>query len=95
MRKFGVDKPEMMSFTVGDSDTIYKIPLAASLPVSVLKEMQTAQEKGDIEVFNYEVELLRTYIGDAVDGFSVGVIREIFEAWSEDTSAQGAEPGES
>ena len=94
MRKFGVDKPQMMSFTLGDSDKVYSIPLAASLPITALADMQAAQEAGDVELFNYEVRLLRTYIGEAVDTLTVGDIRDIFEAWTAESSEQGAEPGE-
>ena len=39
MRKFGTDKPDLMEFQIGDSDKVYTMPLAASLPAKLLVEM--------------------------------------------------------
>ena len=94
MRKFGTDKPELMSFTLGDSDKVYKIPLAASMPGSLMLEMKEAYEEGDVAAFKFQIELLRRYIGDVVDKLTAGTIRDIIEAWGIESSEQGATPGE-
>ena len=36
MRKFGTDAPEFLEFTLGDSEKVYKMPLAASMPMDML-----------------------------------------------------------
>ena len=33
MRKFGVDAPKMFCFQLEGDDTVYKMPLAASMPL--------------------------------------------------------------
>lgn len=91
MRRFGTDKPEFFSFQLGDSDEVYKIPLAASMPNSVLLKMD---EAGDGS-YKMQLDMLRQYIGDIVDDLTPGTTRDILLAWQEESAKQGAEPGES
>lgn len=95
MRKFGKDKPELMSFTFGDSKKVYNIPLAASVPAPIILEMNEEYKKGDMEAFAWQVKFLRKYVGDLVDEMTTGDIKDIFDAWMMESSGQGAEVGES
>ena len=96
MRKFGTDKPELMSFKLGDSEKVYTIPLAASMPAVILQEMQKVSSKGEGEVFDFQLDLIRKYIGDkAADTLTAGDVRDIMNAWAEESTQQGAEVGES
>lgn len=95
MRKFGTDKPELMSFTFGNSKKVYNIPLAASVPAPVILEMNQEYKKGEMEAFEWQVKFLRTYVGDLVDSMTTGDIKDIFDAWMIESSGQGAEVGES
>ena len=93
MRKFGTDAPEFLSFQLGESDKVYKIPLAASMTYAEIRSLQKAEASGDS--FGAQVDILRTYMGDIVDGLEVGVLSDILLAWQEESQKQGAEPGES
>lgn len=95
MRKFGTDKPEVMSFQLGDDKKIYKMPLAASLPVSKLLEMEDVSKKNDYAILRFQIELLREHIGDVVDTLTSKDIADIFNAWNEESGLQGADTGES
>ena len=87
MRKFGTDAPQFFAFQLEGDDTVYKIPLAASMPMKVLLNMGTGIET--------QVEMLRTYMGDAVDDIPIGVLSDILKAWSAESTGQGASVGES
>lgn len=95
MRKFGTDKPELMSFKLGDSEKVYTIPLAASMPATLLAEMQEAANKGEGEYYKFQLDMLRRYIGEAVDTLTAGDVGDIMNAWVIESSGQGAEVGES
>ena len=94
MRTFGTDAPQFMSFKLGDGDTVYNLPLAASLPMTALLEMGEAAVKGDAAALRCQFDLLRRYMGEAADELTAGQVREIFAAWTEESSRQGATPGE-
>ena len=94
MRKFGTDAPKFMSFTLGDDDTVYRLPLAASMPMDVLIELGEAAGKGGTESLRYQVDLLRRYIGDAADALTAGDVSAIYSAWNEESALSGAEAGE-
>lgn len=95
MRKFGKDKPELMAFTLGDSEKVYTIPLAASMPATLILEMQESYKGGNEAAFKFQLELLRKYIGDeAVDQLTAQDVRDIIDAWADESSKQGATPGE-
>lgn len=94
MRKFGKDKPELMSFNLGNSKKVYNIPLAASMPATLILKMQEAYKEGEAAAFAFQLDLLKKYIGDAADNLTAGDVRDIFNAWAADSAEQGAEPGE-
>ena len=78
---------------VGD-DQIYTMPLAASMPAKVILELQEAYKGGETEAFKGQMEVLRIYIGEKVDELTAGEIRDVFNAWAEESSDQGTEVGE-
>ena len=94
MRKFGTDAPEFMTFKLGDSDEVYKLPLAGSLPMETLIEMQEAVERGETAAMRFQLELLRRYIGDAASTLSAVDVRDIYNEWTRESASQGAEAGE-
>lgn len=95
MRKFGVEAKEYLSFQLEGSDEIYQIPLAASMPVSVLLSMQDAEGRGGDDGFRAQINMLRKYMGDVVDDLSAGTVADILQAWSKESQSQGATVGES
>ena len=94
VRKFGTDSPKFLAFTLGDSDEVYKLPLAASLPMDTLVEMREAADSSEAAAMRFQMELLHTYIGDAANGLTAGDVNDIFTAWNEDSAAAGATSGE-
>lgn len=94
MRKFGTDKPDLMEFQIGDSDKIYTMPLAASLPAKLLVEMGELGDN-DTEAFKFQYKLLKRYIGDAADDLTAGDVRDIIAEWYKESEKQGADVGES
>lgn len=94
MRKFGTDAPQFMEFTLGGSEKVYSIPLAASMPMDTLIELQEAAAKGGPESLRFQMELLRRYIGDAADTLTAGAMTEIYSAWNEESAKTGATLGE-
>ena len=93
MRSFGKDAPEFFCFQITGDKKVYKVPLAASMPYSLLKKMQKAG--GDEEKFDAQVEMLRKYMGDIVDELDAVTLSNILEAWAKASGGQGAEVGES
>lgn len=93
MRKFSTDAPEFFSFKIDDSDKVYKVPLAASMPAGILLSMQDADQGGDS--FRAQMNMLRRYMGDDVDELTAQTISDILQAWAEASKDQGATVGES
>ncbi|MBQ9021559.1 MAG: hypothetical protein IJ113_06055 [Eggerthellaceae bacterium] len=100
MRNFGNDAPQFMSFTLGKDKTVYKLPLAASLPLSEsikfsdLAAMPDGEEKNAAAV-KFQYDLVVKYLGEEVaDLITVSQLGEIFGAWVEESQNQGATPGE-
>ena len=87
MRTFGNDSPQFFAFKLEGSDDVYEIPLAASLPMSVLIEIDDADAK-------VQLGFLRRYMGDKADELTVEQFRDIFAAWVEESAKQGATLGE-
>lgn len=87
MRKFTVDKPEFFTFQIEGSDEVFKIPLAASMPMKKLLMMKDG--------FEGQVELMRAYMGDIVDDLTAKTLSDIINAWSEANKDKGASVGES
>ena len=94
MRKFGTDAPEFMEFTLGDDETVHRLPLAASMPMQTLIELQEASAKGSAATLKYQMGLLRRYIGDVADELKAEDFRAIFDAWALESAKQGATAGE-
>ena len=94
MRKFGTDRPELMEFQLGDSDKIYAIPLAASMPAKTLVEMSELGND-DEKIFKFQFDLIKRYVGEAADELTAGDVRDIMNAWYKESAGQGAEVGES
>lgn len=91
MRDFSTDAPEFFAFTV--DGVSYQIPLAASMPTKILMKMEDGI-KND-QGFRSQLEILRLYMGDIVDELPTGVASDILKAWQEESTRQGASPGES
>lgn len=87
MRVFGNDAPQFFSFQLEGSETVYDIPLAASMPTKLIKQIDNG--------FGSQVEMLRHYIGDTVDDLTAGTVKEIVTAWMEASKDGGAAVGES
>ena len=87
MRVFTKDAPQFFSFQMEGSETVYKIPLAASMPTKTLKLIDNG--------FDSQVEMLREYIGDDVDEMPAGMVKDIMTAWMDASKEQGASVGES
>ncbi|MBR2837773.1 MAG: hypothetical protein IKE55_03215 [Kiritimatiellae bacterium] len=94
MRSFGKDAPEFLAFTIGDSGDVHRFPLAASMSVEELCELQDAANVGGATALRFQVELLRRHIGEAADGLTAGDVAAIYEAWNEESARQGATAGE-
>ena len=92
MRTFGENKTEYFEFKLKDDRKIYRIPLAAGIPYSILSKMD---EAGEEDRFHVQVEMLRKYMGDVVDELSAGVLSDILIAWAEESKDAGASVGES
>ena len=92
MRTFGENKTEYFEFKLKDDKKVYRIPLAASIPYSILNRMD---EAGDDDRFRVQVDMLRKYMGNVVDELSAGVLSDILIAWAEASKDEGASVGES
>lgn len=87
MRQFTTDAPEFFSFQLEGSDKVYKIPLAASMPVKVLLSIDGSLQS--------QMAMLEKYMGDAAGELSASTVGEILKAWSQASKDQGASVGES
>lgn len=93
MRTFGKELTEYFEFQLEDDEKVYRIPLAAAMPFSLLDRMSKAA--GTEDRFTAQVDMLRKYMGDVVDNLPVGVLSEILKAWGEESTRAGASMGES
>lgn len=94
MRHFGRKIPQYMEFTLGDDETIYKMPLAASMTADMVAKYEPAFTKGDNR-YQAQVDMLRDFLGDIAGTLTSEEINEILSAWAEESLAQGASVGES
>ena len=92
MRKFGKSKVEYFEFQLEGDETVYRIPLAAHVPYSVLNEMRTADED---DRFSVQVKMMRMYMGEVVDTLTAGMLSDIIVAWADACNSEGASVGES
>ena len=93
MRTFGKELIEYFEFQLEDDEKVYRIPLAAAMPFSLLDRMSKAADTEDR--FTAQVDMLRKYMGDVVDDLPGGVLSEILKAWGEESTRAGASMGES
>lgn len=87
MRKFGTDAPEFFCFQMEGSDAVYKIPLATSMPVGIIKHLK--------EGFDGQLFILTQYMGEDAEKITAGEMADIFRAWNDAGKEQGASAGES
>lgn len=92
MRTFSKNNTEYFEFQLEGEKKTYRIPIAASMPYSVLKKMREASSD---EQFPAQVNMLRKYMGDVVDDLSAGTLSDILRAWSDESREAGASVGES
>ena len=93
MRTFAKSGTSFFEFQLEGEEHVYKIPLAADMPLTVLNAMYEASNTGDR--FKSQVEMLRKYMGDVVDELSAGTLSDILRAWSDESTQAGASVGES
>ena len=93
MRTFPKSGTSYFEFQLEGEERVYKIPLAADMPMTVLNDMYKASNTGDR--FMSQVEMLRKYMGDVVDELSAGILSDILRAWSDESTQAGATVGES
>ena len=93
MRTFAKSGTSFFEFQLEGEEQVYKIPLAADMPMTVLNSMYEASNTGDR--FMSQVEMLRKYMGDVVDELSAGTLSDILRAWSDESTRAGASVGES
>jgi hypothetical protein len=93
MRTFAKSGTSFFEFQLEGEEQVYKIPLAADMPMTVLNDMYEASNTSDR--FMSQVEMLRKYMGDVVDELSAGTLSDILRAWSDESTQAGASVGES
>ena len=93
MRTFPKSGTSYFEFQLEGEERVYKIPLAADMPMTVLNDMYEASNTSDR--FMSQVEMLRKYMGDVVDELSAGTLSDILRAWSDESTQAGATVGES
>lgn len=93
MRTFAKSGTSFFEFQLEGEEQVYKIPLAADMPMTVLNDMYEKSNTGDR--FMSQVEMLRKYMGDVVDELSAGTLSDILRAWSDESTRAGASVGES
>lgn len=91
MRTFGTDSPQFFAFKIEGHDEIFKMPLASSLPLGKVLELDdgTAEEQ-----IRRNINLFKEYIGDVIYELPAGVFVQIVEEWKRTTADSGAELGE-
>ena len=66
MRTFEKELTEYFEFQLEDDEKVYRIPLAAAMPFSLLDRMSKAADTEDR--FTAQVDMLRKYMGDVSGG---------------------------
>lgn len=93
MRTFGREEKKYFEFALEGNEKVYKIPLAAYMPIASILMMQEADRRD--ESLNGQVAMLRRYMGDDVDELSPTMVADILNAWIDESAGNGASPGES
>lgn len=100
MRDFSAKAPEVMEFTLGGGEHVYSLPLAASMPLDVLRKISRAanvenDEQRAAASIDAELEIIARYLGEDVAQTLTGEqVNEIFAAWAEESEKAGASTGE-
>ena len=100
MRDFSAKQVQEMSFTINGGKTVYKMPLASSMPLGLLRKITRAagikdEEKRAEASIDAQLEILTEYLGAKVaERLEPDLIGEIFSAWAEESDASGADLGE-
>lgn len=87
MREFTTKNEAVESFEFKLDGKKYKIPVAAALPVKVVRAMDGGN-------FGSQIEMLRLYMGDVVDDIPTGIASDILKAWADVNKSSGATAGE-
>lgn len=91
MRQFGKAQT-FFEFQIEGSKKVYKIPIAASLPLTEILYIKEMDAKG--KGLEAQVEMLRKYMGDDVDELTSETVTEILRAWANESKEYGASVGE-
>lgn len=92
MREFTTKNEAVEVFEFKVDGKKYKIPVAAALPIKVVRSMDEADKAGN--GFAAQIDMLRLYMGDIVDELPTGVASDILKAWAEANKSVGAPAGE-
>jgi len=99
MLNFGTDKQRYLEFTLGTSKKVHKLPLAASMPLKWAEEFAALanivdEDEKNKTALDIEARMLTEYVGDDARELPISVVSEIFAAWGNANSEQGADLGE-
>lgn len=100
MRTFGKDSPKFMEFKMDGDDTVYRLPLAASMRPDFnlrLFEAGRAEDAGEREYMAQRlmIDIFECYLGaDFVASVTTGQMLEIWWGWMEESRGANQEPGE-
>lgn len=92
MRTFTRTKLEYFEFQLEGDETVYRIPLAANMPIGLIERMGMASKE---DALGLQIDILRKYMGDAANELPLGMVKDIFMAWTEESTKAGANVGES
>lgn len=83
MVRYDFPAPEHFEFAIGDEE--YRLPVLTQVPMSRLLGIEDGRA---------QLDLLREYMGDAVDALPAQMVAGIFADWSAFSGEQGATLGE-
>lgn len=92
MRKFGKTKQVFFEFQIEGSKKVYKVPIAASMPITEMLYLKEQDAKG--KGLEAQIEMLRKYMGDVVDELTSEMVTEILREWAKESQDIGASVGE-
>ena len=93
MRKFEKSKEVFFEFQIEGSKKTYKIPLAASMPLTDMLYLKEQDAKGN--GLEAQMGMLRKYMKDDADALPAETVTAILKAWADESKAYGAGVGES
>lgn len=92
MRKFEKTKQVFFEFQIEGSKKVYKVPIAASMPITEMLYLKEQDAKG--KGLEAQIEMLRKYMGDVVDELTSEMVTEILREWAKESQDIGASAGE-